>query len=156
MNTLREQASQIFKVGVNVAVNKANQSGFVAATRFTFLADMIQIQCLFAENTDTLKFVLPIGLYTTVKELAAHNSAQISTYKTKSEECFALQFESEDDQDKFIQFFEMIMLRRARAYPAPDLFLGFPHIDKDFCQETLAFLHGVVQSQYEGGWSSIR
>ncbi len=156
MNTLREQASQIFKSGVNVAVNRANQSGFVATTRFTFLADMMQIQCLLADDMDKLDFILPLGLYTTVMDLVAHNEAKISTYKTKFEACFALKFATEDDQDKFIQFFELILLRNARAYPAPDLYLGSRDIDKDFGYETLNFLHEVVQNQYEGGWSNIR
>lgn len=156
MTKSREQSIQIFKTGVSAAVKKANQSGFVATARFTFLADMIQIQCLLAENQDKLNFLLPIALHSTVKDLAAHNGAQISAYKTKSEEYFALQFESEDDQDEFIQFFELILLRGARAYPAPDLFLGLPNVDKELCKETLEFLHGVVQNQYKSGWNNIR
>ena len=156
MNTPREQASHIFKAGVNVAVNKANQTGFVAPAQFTFLADMIQIQCLFAEDTDRLNFLLPIGLYTTIQDLAAQNGAKFSAYKTKSDQCFALEFESEDEQDKFIQFFELISFKGARAYPTPDLFLGEPRVNKDLCQELLKFLHGVVQYQYDRGWSEIR
>lgn len=156
MKTPREQASSVFKAGVNVAVNNANQSGFVAPARFTFLADMIQIQCLFAEDTDKLNFVLPIGLYTTVQDLAEQNGARFSAYKTKSDECFALEFASEDEQDKFIHFFELISFRGTRAYPTPDLFLGERYIDKDLCQELLNFLHRVVQHQHDGGWNGIR
>lgn len=156
MKHSRDQAQYIFKHGVNMAIENANQSGFVAAARFTFLADMMQIQCLYFENTNLLGFTLPAGLYSTVADLASHSNAKFSAYKTESEECFTLEFESEEDQDKFIQFFELMSFRGSRAYPTPDLYLGKSNIDKDFCREVLKFLHEAVQVQYEGGWNMVR
>jgi hypothetical protein len=156
MNNLRNQAESIFKQGVNLAVEKANKSGFIAAVRFTVLADMMQIQCLYFDNTDKLNFTLPVGLYSTVADLAAHNNAKFAAYETDSEECFTLKFETEDDQDKFIKFFEYMSFKGGRAYPTPDLYLGEPNIDKDFSQEILKFLHEAFQVQYEGGWNRVR
>lgn len=156
MKNSRNQAEAIFKQGVNLAIEKANQSGFVAAVRFTVLADMMQIQCLYFDETDKLNFTLPVGLYSTVVDLAAHNNAKFSAYETDSKECFTLKFETEDDQDKFIQFFEFMSFKGGRTYPTPDLYLGEPNIDKDFCQEILKFLHEAVQIQYEGGWNRVR
>lgn len=156
MKNQREQASTFFKQGVNMAIHKGNQSGFIAAIRFTFLADMMQIQCLYFENTDLLKFTLPVCLHSTVIDLAAHNNAKISTHEADSEKSFILEFEMADDQDKFIQIFELMSFRGMRAYPTPDLFLGKSVIDKDLCQEIVDFLHGVAQDQYEGGWNRIR
>jgi hypothetical protein len=156
MKNLRNQAEIIFKQSVNLAVEKANQSGFVAAVRFTVLADMMQVQCLYFDNTDKLNFTLPVGLYSTVADLAAHNNAKFSAYETDSEECFTLKFETEDDQDKFIKFFEFMSFKGGRAYPTPNLYLGEPNIDKDFCQEILKFLHEAFQVQYEGGWNRVR
>ena len=156
MKNLREQASNIFKQGVDIAVNKANQTGFVATARFTMLADMIQIQCLYFDNTDKLNFTLPEGLHSTVLDIAAHHGTKISAYKAEVKDCFILIFDSEDDQDEFIKFFELLSFRGGRAYPTPDLYFGEPTIDKDFCQELLAYLHAVLQAQHENGWSRIR
>jgi len=156
MKNLREQAGNIFKHGVNIAVNKANQTGFVATARFTILADMMQIQCLYFENTDLLRFTLPVGLHSTVLDIAAHHGTKISTYKAESMECFTLVFDKEDDQDEFIKFFQLLAFRGARAYPTPDIYFGEPDINKEFCQELLGYLHTVVQTQHEGGWSRIR
>jgi hypothetical protein len=156
MKNSRNQADAIFKQGVNLAIEKANQSGFVAAVRFTILADMMQIQCLYFDDTDKLNFTLPVGLYSTVADLAAHKKSKFSAYETESTECFTLKFEAEDDQDKFIQFFEFMSFKGGRAYLTPDLYLGEPNIDKAFCQEILKFLHEAVQVQYEGGWNRVR
>lgn len=156
MKNSRNQAEAIFKQGVNLAIEKANQSGFVAAARFTILADMMQIQCLYFDDTDKLNFTLPVGLYSTVADLAAQNNSKFSAYETESTECFTLKFGTEDDQDKFIQFFEFMSFKGGRAYPTPDLYLGEPNIDKAFCQEILKFLHEAVQIQHESGWNRVR
>ena len=63
---------------------------------------------------------------------------------------------SEEDQDKFIQFFELMSFRGNRAYPTPDLYIGASTIDIDFCQEILGFLHKIIQSRHEAGWKDIR
>jgi hypothetical protein len=156
MKNSRVQASAIFKQGVMLAVEKANHSGFVAATRFTILADLMQIQCLYFDNTDLMRFTLPVGLYGTVTDLAAHIEAKTSAHESDSKEHFTLEFPTADDQDKFIQFFEMLSYRGARAYPTPDLYLGEPVIDKELCNEILRFLHATLQSQHEAGWNRVR
>lgn len=156
MKNSRVQASAIFKQGVMLAVEKANNSGFVAATRFTILADLMQIQCLYFDNTDLMRFTLPVGLYGTVTDLAAHIEAKTSAHESDSKEHFTLEFRTADDQDKFIQFFEMLSYRGARAYPTPDLYLGEPVIDKELCNEILRFLHTTLQSQHEAGWNRVR
>jgi len=156
MKNLRQQAGAIFKQGVMLAVEKANQSGFVAATRFTILADLMQIQCLYFDNTDLMRFTLPLGLHSAVTDLAAHIESKTSAYEGDSKEHFTLEFATADDQDKFIQFFEMLSFRGARAYPTPDLYLGEPLIDKELCKEILSFLHATFQIQHEAGWSRVR
>lgn len=155
MKNSRQQASAIFKQGVILAVEKANQSGFVAATRLTILADLMQIQCLYSDNTDLMRFTLPVGLHSAVTDLAAHIESKASASVGDSKEHFSLGFATTNDQDKFIQFFEMLSFRGARAYPTPDLYLGEPVIDKELCKEILSFLHATIQTQYEGGWNRV-
>ena len=150
MKKSREQAIGIFKQAVNLAIQNANHSGNFAATRFTLLADIIQIQCIYFENTDLLNFTLPLGLFRTTRDIAAHNGAKIFAYETDSEKFFTLEFDAEDDQDKFIQLFELMSFKGGRVYSTPDLYLGSSVIDKDYCQEILNFLYEVVHGQFEG------
>ena len=156
MNTIREQAKINFLQGINIAIKRASQTGFVAAVRFTFLADMMQIQYLRADNTELLEFTLPEGLYSTVKDLVMQSRAQVTTYETKEGDRFILEFASDDEQDKFIKIFEMMSFQGKRAYPAPNLYLGLPSIDQDFCRETIMLLHDIVQNMHDSGWKYIR
>ena len=151
----RNLAEFAYKEGVQNAVKQANQTGFVAGVRFTILADMMQIQCLRADNTDLLEFVLPEGLYSTVKDLAKHNGAKITLFNANEPNRFIIEFASTDEQDKFIKVFEMMSFQGKRAFPTPNLYLGKPEIDKQFCLDTLSYLLALVKDLEDKGWKSI-
>jgi len=156
MTTPFDQAKINFFQGVNIAIEIANESGVVAPVRFTFLADMMQIQCLCNDNTNLLEFTLPEGLYSTVKDIATHSGAEITVDDTKEKDRFILKFPSTDDQDEFIKLFEMMSFHGKRAYPTPDLYIGQSNINKDFCRELLVTLEEVIQKLHENGWQNIR
>ena len=151
----RQFAESSYIQGIQDAVQQANQTGFVAGVRFTILADMMQIQCLRANNTDLLEFVLPEGLYKTVKDLAQHNGAKLTIFNAKEPDRFFIEFESADEQDKFIKVFEMMSFQGKRAFPTPNLYIGKPEIDKQFCLNTIKYLLALVKDLEEKGWKSI-
>lgn len=155
MSEARQFAESSYIQGIQHAVQQANQTGFVAGVRFTILADMMQIQCLHKDNTALLEFVLPEGLYKTVKDLAQHNDAKLTIFNAKEPDRFLIEFESADEQDKFIKVFEMMSFQGKRAFPTPNLYLGKPEIDKQFCLDTLIYLLALVKDLEEKGWESI-
>lgn len=155
MSDARQIAESSFIQGVESAIEQANQTGFIAGVRFTILADMMQIQCLHSDNTSLLEFALPEGLYNTVKDLAQHNGAKITLFNANEPDRFIIEFASLEDQDKFIKVFEMMSLQQKRAFPPPNLYLGNPNVDKQFCLDTLIFLFELVIDLEKQGWENI-
>lgn len=155
MSEERQIAESLYIQGIQNAIRKANQTGFVAGVRFTILADMMQIQCLRSENTNLLEFVLPEGLYRTVKDLAKHNGSKLTIFNATEPDRFFIEFVNADEQDKFIKVFEMMSFQGKRAFPTPNLYLGKPEIDKQFCLDTLLYLLALVKDLEDKGWKSI-
>jgi hypothetical protein len=151
MSVSRQFAESSYIQGIQYAVHQANQNGFVAGVRFTILADMMQIQCLRANNTNLLEFVLPEGLYKTVKDLAEHNGAKLTIFNAKEPDRFFIEFANADEQDKFIKVFEMMSFKGKRAFPPPNLYLGKAEIDKQFCLDTLLYLLALVKDLEDKG-----
>lgn len=155
MSEERQFAESAYIQGIQHALQQADQTGFVAGVRFTILADIMQIQCLRADNTDLLEFVLPEGLYKTVKDLAQNNGAKLTIFNAKEPDRFFIEFASADEQDKFIQVFEMMSFQGKRAFPTPNLYLGKSEIDKQFCLDTLLYLLALVKDLEDKGWKNI-
>jgi hypothetical protein len=156
MNSNRELAEATFIQGIETAIKKANETGFVAPFRFTALADLIQIQCLRINDPNLLEFTLPEGLYDTVKDLANHTKSNITLFNTKEPDKFIVEFSSKDDQDKFIETFEMMRSQGQRAFPALNLYQGKEDIDGQFCLDAISFLFSVVQDLEKQGWKNIK
>ena len=145
MEEQREQAKQTFVSGVNsakeMAVRTRNNDGFL----ITVLADLMQIQCLKSEDTNLLRFVLPSAIGGVVHQIAKYQNASAFTWSDQGGGVSELVFKNEDEQDKFIQVFEMLSFRGQRAYPTPDIYLGKGNPDQKLCSDLLEFLNGTVQ-----------
>jgi hypothetical protein len=141
-------AQATFLLGLNAAVKTAQETGFIAPIRFTVLADIMQIQCLKSNNTDLLEFTLPEGLSATVSDIVKANGVNLSVLKSDDQDCFVVKFKSDDEQDKFIKLFEMMSFQGKRAYPTPDIYLGKPTVDQQFCIDLLQHFHRLVQSDF--------
>ena len=61
MDSQRKTAEQVFISGVESSIARATQINQYDHLLITVLADLMQIQCIAAGNTDLLKFNLPSG-----------------------------------------------------------------------------------------------
>lgn len=141
MEGQRELAKQTFIVGVNFAAGRAQQDGFL----LTVLADLMQIQCLQSGDMDLLRFTLPSSIKRTVDQVASHQNSSAFTWSDQGGGMSGLIFQDEDEQDKFIQIFEMLSFRGMRAYPTPDVYLGQRDPDQKLCADLLEFLNRTVE-----------
>ena len=145
MEQQRELAKQTFVSGVNSAKEMAkttkNSDGFL----ITVLADLMQIQCLKSVDTNLLRFALPSVIDGIVQQIAKHQNASAFTWSDQGGGVSELVFKNEDEQDKFIQVFEMLSFRGQRAYPTPNIYLGQGYPDQKLCSDLLEFLSRTVQ-----------
>lgn len=151
-----EIALNNYAEAVGAAIEQATESGFLAAVRNTMLADVMQIQCIHADNTELLNFAIPEGLYTTVVDLAKFNGARVTLYESKQVDEFILEFSDAEEQDKFIQCFEMLSYQGQRAFPPPNLYQGAETADEYTCANAIGFLHFALKKTDELGWREIR
>ena len=141
MEDQREFAKQAFIAGVNFAKGNAEHDGFL----LTVLADLMQIQCLQSGDMDLLRFTLPSSTREIVDQVASHQNASSFTLIDQGGGMSGLVFQDEDEQDKFIQAFEMLSFRGMRAYPTPDVYLGQRNPDQKLCADLLEFLNRTAQ-----------
>ena len=145
MEQQRELAKQAFVSGVNaakkMAMSSKNNDGFL----ITVLADLMQIQCIKSGDINLLRFALPSAIYGTVHQVVKLQSVSAFTWSDQGGGVSVLAFMSEDEQDKFIQVFEMLSFRGQRAYPTPDIYLGQGNPDQMLCSDLLDFLNNTVQ-----------
>lgn len=141
MEGQREFAKQTFIAGVNFAKSNAQHDGFL----LTVLADLMQIQCLQSGDMDLLRFTLPSSTREIVDQVASHQNASAFTLIDQGGGMSGLVFQDEDEQDKFIQAFEMLSFRGMRAYPTPDVYLGQRNPDQKLCADLLEFLNRTAQ-----------
>ncbi len=144
----RKVAETTFLLGLNAALETAHETGFIAPIRFTILADLMQIQCLKSNDTGLLEFTLPKGLSATVSDIGKAKEVKLAVLNGNEQEHFVVKFYSEDEQDKFIKLFEMMLFQGKRAYPTPNIYLGKPTVDQQFCVDLLRHLHQVVQDDF--------
>ena len=144
----RKLSEATFVLGVQVAIEAAHTTGIFAPFRFTVLADLMQIQCLQSNNTDLLRFTLPQGIKDIVDDIEKSNGAKLTQIQSNENECFVIEFSNEDEQDKFIQMFEMMSFQGKRAYPPPDIYLGTRNPDLDFCSDVLSSLNKLVGDDF--------
>jgi hypothetical protein len=145
MEQQRELAKQTFVSGVNsakeMAMSSKNNDGFL----ITVLADLMQIQCIKSGDTNLLRFALPSAIDGIVRQIAKLQNVSAFTWSDQGGGVAALVFKNEDEQDQFIQVFEMLSFRGQRAYPTPDIYLGQGNPDQKLCSDLLEFLNRTVQ-----------
>jgi hypothetical protein len=145
MEQQRELAKHTFVSGVNsakkMAMSSKNNDGFL----ITVLADLMQIQCIKSGDTDLLRFALPSAIDGIVHQIAKLQNVSAFTWSDQGGGVFGLVFKNEDEQDKFIQVFEMLSFRGQRAYPTPNIYLGQGNPDQKLCSDLLEFLNRTVQ-----------
>jgi hypothetical protein len=149
MEQQRQQAKQTFFSGVNsardMAVRSKSNDGFL----ITVLADLMQIQCIKSGDTNLLRFALPSAIDGIVHQIAKLQNASAFTWSDHGDGVSGLVFKNEDEQDKFIKFFQMLSFRGQRAYPTPDIYLGQGNPDQKLCSDLLEFLNITVQGADE-------
>ncbi len=145
MEKQRELAKQKFVSGVNsakkMAMSSNNNDGFLV----TVLADLMQIQCIKSGDTNLLRFALPSAIDGIVHQIAKLQNVSAFTWSDQGGGVSGLVFENEDEQDKFIELFQMLSFRGQRAYPTPDIYLGQGNPDQKLCSDLLEFLNRTVQ-----------
>jgi len=144
----RQLSEATFVLGVEAAIEAARASGFFASIRFTVLADLMQIQCLQSNDTALLRFTLPQGIKDIVDDISKSNGAKLTLIRQSKKEHLVIEFLSEDEQDKFIKMFENMSFQGKRAYPPPDIYLGTPNPDFEFCSELLNFLNRLTVDDF--------
>jgi hypothetical protein len=132
--------------GVNQALTHAIQSYQSDGLFITVLADLIQIQCLAAGKTDLLVFRLPFSIGAMVEKVASHQGVHDFTWTQVEEGLARLEFHNEDEQDKFIQLFEILSFNGQRAYPTADIYLGQREPDVQLCSDLLKLLNPLSDS----------
>jgi len=145
MEQQRELAKQTFIAGVNFAKEIAKVNAQRDEFPLTALADLMQIQCLKSDDMDLLRFALPSSIRETVHQVASHQNASAFKWSDQGGGMSGLVFQDEDEQDKFIEVFEMLSFRGKRAYPTPDVYLGQRNPDKKLCADLLDFLNRTAQ-----------
>ncbi len=120
MEQQRELEKHTFVSGVNsakiMAMNSKNNYGFL----ITVLADLMQIQCIKSGDANLLRFALPSAIDGIVHQIAKLQNVSAFTWSDQGGGVSGLVFKNEDEQDKFIQVFEMLSFRGQRAYPTPN------------------------------------
>ncbi len=145
MEQQRELAKQTFIAGVNFAKELAKVNAQRDEFLLTALADLMQIQCLKSDDMDLLRFALPSSIRETVHQVASYQNASAFKWSDQGGGMSGLVFQDEDEQDKFIQVFEMLSFRGKRAYPTPDVYLGQHNPDQKLCADLLDFLNRTAQ-----------
>ncbi len=145
MEKQRELAMQTFVSGVNsakkMAMSSNNNDGFLV----TVIADLMQIQCIKSGDTNLLRFTLPSAIDGIVHQIAKLQNVSAFTWSDHGDGMSGLVFKNEDEQDKFIELFQMLSFRGQRAYPTPDIYLGQGKPDQKLCSDLLDFLNRTVQ-----------
>ena len=145
MEQQRELAKHTFVSGVNsakkMAMSSKNNDGFL----ITVLADLMQIQCIKSGDTNLLRFALPSAIDGIVRQIAKLQNVSAFTWSDQGGGVSEWVFKNEDEQDKFIQVFEMLSFRGQRAYLTPNLYLGQGNPDQKLCSDLLEFLNRTVQ-----------
>ena len=144
----RDIAKRKFVSGVNAAIKEVRRSGSFDAIELTTLADLMQLQCLRVDNTELLKFTIPQGLAHMVMKIIQSKKVRALEPSLNDNDTFNIEFATVEDQDEFIQVFEMISFKGARAYPTPDIFLGDSDADQLLCNELIEFLTNLVKDSY--------
>ena len=144
----RDIAKRKFVSGVNAAIKEVRRSGSFDAIELTTLADLMQLQCLRVDNTELLKFTIPQGLAHMVMKIIQSKKVRALEPSLNDNDTFNFEFETVEDQDEFIQIFEKISFKGARAYPTPDIFLGDSDADQLLCNELIEFLTNLVKDSY--------
>lgn len=155
MSDKKTIAQHCFQEGVQIAIKDAQERGDYGQLEMTALADLMQIECIRQNNTDLLEFNLPRGIAHIVNMLIEMKGVSFARIADTSNDSFDLEFANEEEQDKFIQAFEMLSFQQIRAYPTPDIYLGETKPDQQLCQDLIDFLTRVVNS-YFGRRSSGR
>ena len=145
MEQQRELAKQTFIAGANFAKELAKVNAQRDEFLLTALADLMQIQCLKSGDMDLLRFALPSSIRETVHQVASYQNASAFKWSDQGGGMSGLVFQDEDEQDKFIQVFEMLSFRGKRAYPTPDVYLGQRNPDQKLCADLLDFLNRTAQ-----------
>jgi hypothetical protein len=145
MEQQRQQAKQTFFSGVNSARDMAVRSNSNDGFLLTVLADLMQIQCIKSGDTNLLRFALPSAIAGIVHQIAKLQDASAFTWSDQGGGVSGLVFKNEDEQDKFIQVFQMLSFRGQRAYPTPNIYLGQGNPDQKLCSDLLEFLNRTVQ-----------
>ena len=155
MEQQRELAKHTFVSGVNsakkMAMSSKNNDGFLT----TILADLMQIQCIKSGDTNLLRFALPSGINGLFHQIAKLQNVRAFTWSDQGGGVSGLVFKNEDEQDKFIQVFEMLSFRGQRAYPTPNIYLGQGSPDQKLCSDLLEFLNITVQSANGSGATAV-
>ena len=149
MDGQREFSKKTFIGGVDFAKQLAKSSSQHDQFFLTVLADLMQIQCLQSDDVDLLQYTLPSSIRGTVDQLASFQNAYGFAWSDQGGGMSNLRFNDEDEQDKFIQVFEMLSFRGARAYPTPDVYLGQRNPDQKLCADLLEFLNLTIQEVAE-------
>ena len=115
MEQQRELAKQTFVSGVNAAKKMAMSSKHNDRFLITVLADLMQIQCIKSGDLNLLRFALPSAIDGIVHQVAKLQNVSAFTWSEQGCGVSALAFMNEEEQDKFIQVFEMLSFRGQRA-----------------------------------------
>ena len=141
MDSQRKTAEQVFISGVESSIARATQINQYDHLLITVLADLMQIQCIAAGNTDLLKFNLPSAIRDIFLKIGTHKNVSGFEWTENQNELSKLIFENKYEQDKFIKVFEMLWFSKQRAYSAPDIYLGKNKPNQQLCTDLLRFLN---------------
>jgi hypothetical protein len=150
-----ELALNNYAAGVGAAIEQATDETAIVSARITMLADVIQIQCIRADDTDLVDFFVPERLHSTIVDLAQAVDAHVSLYESERADELRLEFANQDEQDKIIKYFELLSYQGRRAFPTPDLYQGAEHVDEFTCVNAIGFLHFALKKADEFGWRDV-
>jgi hypothetical protein len=134
---------------LNEAIKAASNSGNFAKLAFTILSDLMQIECQRINNVDLLEFEIPLSLQDVVTEIAESTDCKLEIKKSTNLKYFKIEFENENQQDKFLKFFLSMSVNDRRAYPTPNIYLGKPKVDQLLCSQLLDALNKVAEENFE-------
>lgn len=137
--------------GVNLALDRSGQTDDYSGFLLTLLADLMQIQCIRADDTDLLDFLLPASIKSTVERVAYAQNVSNMSWAELDGGLAELEFGNEEEQDKFIQTFEMLSLSGQRLYPTPDIYLGLGKPDQQLCSKLLELLSCMSDTVHQRG-----
>jgi hypothetical protein len=134
---------------LNEAIKAASNSGNFSKLAFTILSDLMQIECQRINNVDLLEFEIPLSLQDVVTEIAESTDCKLELKKSTNLKYFKIEFENENQQDKFLKFFLSMSVNDGRAYPTPNIYLGKPKVDQLVCSQLLDALNKVAEENFE-------